>query len=534
MTERSTSPIDVLVIGAGPTGTALAIDLVRRGLRVRTVSKAAHVFEGSRAKGVQPRTLEVLDDLGTIDDIVTRGCEYPPLGIHLGPLTIRWRMFSKRQPSADVPFPNTWLIPQYDTDGALHARLRALGGSVEFDKELVDLDQDSRSVTATLAVAGGGREHITARYVVGADGGSSKARQLLGIGFVGSTDEQDRIVIADAVVTGLSRDRWHIWPGRRGRFVGACPLPHSDLFQWMIRLRPGEEPARDKDGLTKRIREHTRNPRIELHDIRWTSVFRPNIRLADHYRRGRVFLAGDAAHVHTPAGAQGLNTGIQDAYNLGWKLAQVCAGADDRLLDTYEAERRPIAANVLGLSTRKYAAISALDPSSIRRGKDEQQLAISYFGGPLARADGGHTKTLRPGDRAPDAAFLDASGERVRMFDLLRGTHFTAIATGTAAAQTLARLAWPARGARLARVFVDAVDIGGAGISVADRDHSFRGAYGIAGDALFVIRPDGYIGHIANHGTPGTVQDVLRVMTPSAPVNEPSGRRPSTAHESIE
>ena len=120
------------------------------------------------------------------------------------------------------------------------------------------------------------------------------------------------------------------------------------------------------------------------------------------------------------------------------------------------------------------------------------------------------------------------------MFDLLRGPHFTAIATGSAAAQTLARLAWPPAGTPLVRVFVDAVDLGGTGISVADRAHSFRGAYGVPGDALLVIRPDGYIGHIAHHDTLGTVQDALRLMTPSATVNEPSGSRPSIAHESIE
>jgi 2-polyprenyl-6-methoxyphenol hydroxylase-like FAD-dependent oxidoreductase len=220
-------------------------------------------------------------------------------------------------------------------------------------------------------------------------------RKQLGVQFSGSTDEADRILIVDAAVSGgLSRKYWHVWPDLGGRFVGACPLPHSDLFQWMIRLDPSEEPPRSAEEITRRIRSHTNNKRLTVRDIAWQSVFRPNIRLAEHYRRGRVLLAGDA-HVHTPAGAQGLNTGIGDAYNLGWKLAQVLAGANDALLDSYEQERRPIAAGVLGLSTKKYQGIGKLDPSSYRRGKHEKQLALTYFGGPLASPAADRTATLR-------------------------------------------------------------------------------------------------------------------------------------------
>jgi 2-polyprenyl-6-methoxyphenol hydroxylase-like FAD-dependent oxidoreductase len=491
-------PIDVLIVGAGPSGTVLAIDLIRRGLNVRIIDKAAHAFEGSRAKGVQPRTLEVLEDLGALDDVLAGGDTYPLMGIHIGPLTIPWRIIPKKQPTADVPFPSTWLVPQYRTDRALHARLHALGASVEFGKELVSLAANEASVTATVQTDEG-LEQIEARYVAGADGGSSKVRRLLGIGFDGSTDEQDRMIIADAVVTGLSRDRWHVWPRGRGRFVAACPLPDSDLFQWMIRLAPGEEPLLNREALAKRIHKETGNSRIELDDVRWTSVFRPNVRIAARYRIGRIFLLGDAAHVHTPMGAQGLNTGIQDAYNLGWKIAQALYGADDRLLDTYEAERLPIAAGVLALSTKKYEALTTLDPSSIRRGKGVQQLAISYRGGPLAPNGGNRTKTLCVGDRAPDAELIDAVGAKSRLFHAFRGPHFTAVAYGARAGAALARLEWSKTGAGLKRVLVDA-DGGLAllrGTVLADRSHTFRRAYGVAGDALFLVRPDGYLGHLA-------------------------------------
>ncbi len=502
-----THPIhDVLIAGAGPTGSALAIDLVRRGLSVRVIDKAEGAFDGSRAKGLQPRSLEVFEDLGVLDPILAEGRLYPKLGLHLGPFTLPWRMMAWRQPSADVPYPNTWMLPQFRTDRLLQQRLAQLGTPVEHGVELLELRQDPHTVTATVATRAG-RQEITARYLVGADGGASQVRKQLGIPFVGSTDAQDRMLIADATLVGgaLSRDRWHIWPARRGRFVGACPLPHGELFQWMFRLAPDEEPELTREALNRRVRAVMRNPRVELGDIAWTSVFRPNIRLADAYRSGRVFLAGDAAHVHTPAGGQGLNTGIQDGYNLGWKLAQVLAGAPADLLDSYEAERRPVAASVLGLSTKKYEGIGSLDPSSIKRGKDEQQLGITYFGGPLAPGTSDSTTTLRVGDRAPDAMLVDGTGTQGRLFDRLRGPHFTAIATGTGAADALERLPWPAKGASLRRLVV----------SERHARSTLHRSYGTPGDALILVRPDGYIGHIATRDLLDSTCAAITRLAPS-------------------
>lgn len=505
--------IDVLIVGAGPTGTSLAIDLIRRGLKIRIIDKASKSFEGSRAKGVQPRTLEVLQDLGALKDVLDGGSNYPLLGIHIGPLTIPWRMVSNGKATPDIPFPNMLLIPQFRTDAALHTRLNELGKKVEFDKQLLDLRQNKDNVTATISMLGA-PEEITASYVVGADGGSSAIRQKLNIQFSGSTHEEDRMIIVDAVTTGLSRDRWHIWPGSSGQFIAACPLPHSDLFQWMIRLAPDENPELDVTSVNKRIHSRIRNSKIVLHSIQWKSVFRPNIRLAEHYRIGRVFLAGDAAHVHTPAGAQGLNTGIQDAYNLGWKLGQVIAGADAGLLDSYEAERQPIAASVLALSTKKYDGISKLDPASIRRGKDEKQLAISYQGGALAPKGGDKTKTLAAGDRAPDANLETTNGRSVRLFETFIGPHFTAVAYGNTAANALQEVHWPTAGAPLKRVHINTSAAFTADHSLKDSKRTFRSAYGLIDDTLLLIRPDGYIAHIATGNMRESTQDVVNTLTP--------------------
>jgi 2-polyprenyl-6-methoxyphenol hydroxylase-like FAD-dependent oxidoreductase len=523
--KTTSSTTDVLIIGAGPAGTALAIDLARRGVAVRPIDKAPHAFDGSRAKGIQPRTLEVLDDLGALPDILDQGALYPPMGIHLGPITIPFTMMAKGKRGPDVPYPDTWLIPQCRTDRALHARFESLGGHVDFGTELVDFTDHGTHVTARVTTTEG-VEDITARYLVGADGGASRVRKVLGVEFSGSTDEADRILIVDAAVSGgLSRKYWHVWPGLKGRFVGACPLPHSDAFQWMIRLSPDEQPPQDLAQINARIQAHTHDKRLVLRDIQWQSVFRPNIRLAQNYRRGRVLLAGDAAHVHTPAGAQGLNTGIGDAYNLGWKLGQVLAGADDRLLDTYEQERQPIAAGVLGLSTRKYEGIGKFDPSSIRRGKDEKQLALTYHGGALAPPAADRTATLRVGDRAPDADLVTGDGRRVRLFDIYRGPHFTAVAYGPHAADALAELDWPADGARLNRVIIDTENKGDIpGGSLTDPTGQFAEIHGLSRDTLLLIRPDGYFGHIAIHNIAETTRAAAQSMTPHIVPSAPSNR----------
>jgi hypothetical protein len=322
------------------------------------------------------------------------------------------------------------------------------------------------------------------------------------------------MLIVDAAAEGLSRDRWHVWPGPGGRFIGACPLPHSDQFQWTIRLRPDEEPPLDVDGINTRIRAHTRNKHIRLSDIGWKSVFRPNIRMVDRYRSGRVFLAGDAAHVHTPAGAQGLNTGLHDGYNLGWKLGQVLAGAPDSLLDTYEAERLPIAAGVLGLSTKKYQGMSKLDPSSIKRGKDERQLGLHYRGGPLAPQSIERTENLQVGDRAPDAKLLDATRGPLRLFEAMAGPHFTAIAYGPEAAADLKALPWPTSGASLRRVTIDAGVDADADIVLADITGNFRRSYGLNTSTLLLIRPDGYIGSIATTNRAASTRTLVVAMTP--------------------
>jgi hypothetical protein len=191
-----------------------------------------------------------------------------------------------------------------------------------------------------------------------------------------------------------------------------------------VALPPDSTPELTLDFLQHELDVRSGRRDIRLGNLTWTSLYRPNIRMAGRYRVGRVLIAGDAAHIHPPAGGQGLNTGVQDSYNLGWKLAAVLAGAPAALLDSYEAERLPIAAHVLGVSERLLRAGIAGNPDALKRSEDERQLTLTYRGSPLGAGAG--SGSLQPGDRMPDGALADGR----RIFDAVRGPAFHIVEHG--------------------------------------------------------------------------------------------------------
>src|SRR5580704_13307957 len=372
----------VLIVGAGPTGLTLALELARRGVPFRLIEAATAPFEGSRGKGIQPRTLEIFDDLGIIDAILAAGALYPKFRTHLGPFSLRaGSLASFRQPTAGVPYPNLWMVPQARTEAILRERLRTLGGEVEFGKALTTFTQNEHGVEATVSNG----EIIQADFMVGADGGHSAVRKTLGLRLWGEAIDAKPMLVADVQIEGLDRLDWHLWPFAKGGAMGLCPLPNTPFFQLTCRAKTID------GGIESTVRRITG---YRVQRVAWQSIYKPSVRMVDRYRVGRVFLAGDAAHVHPPAGGQGLNTGVQDAFNLGWKLAGVVRGEPDSLLDTYQAERLPIAAAVLGLSKR------LLQKRSIKRGDATNQLALHYRTSPLS--SGVTLGSLHPGDRMPD------------------------------------------------------------------------------------------------------------------------------------
>jgi len=395
----------VLIVGAGPTGLTLAVDLLRRGIACHLIEAAETPFTGSRGKGLQPRTLEIFDDLGIIEPILAAGGLYPKMRIHLGPLSMRMGSLGSSKPATEsIPYPNLWMVPQSRTEAILRERLHALGGRVEFNCAITNVQQNQDSVEATFSNG----ETMQVDYLVGCDGGRSTVRKMLGLKLEGEAIDEKPTIVADVEIDGLDRSDWHIWPFVKGGALGLCPLPNTSLFQLTAKA---EAVGEDVEGVVLKATGH----RIER--VTWRSIYQPAVRMVNRYRVGRVFLAGDAAHVHPPAGGQGLNTGVQDAYNLGWKLAHVLRGGPDSLLDSYQSERLPVAAAVLGLSKRLHQT------RSIKRGDATNQLALHYRSSSLS--SGNALGTLLPGDRMPDVRFDDGS----RLFEHLRGPRASEVAT---------------------------------------------------------------------------------------------------------
>ncbi|MFB1482830.1 FAD-dependent oxidoreductase [Corallococcus sp. RDP092CA] len=513
--------LPVLVIGAGPTGLTLACDLARRGIRVRIVDAAPRPFPGSRGKGLSPRTLEVLDDLGVLEAVLAAGSAYPRLRLHWRRFVVgRWTMMPPRASTPDVPHANPWLVPQARTEGILRERLASLGVTVEFGTTLTGFTQDDTCVTATLT-RDGVEEAVRAEYLVGADGGHSRVRKELGLTFHGVTLEEERMVVGDVRVDGLERTHWHVWPFAKGGMVALCPLPGTDRFQLALQVKPGDPlPELTEAALHQRLQEGARpGARLRLHDASWLSVYRPNVRMANRYRVGRVFIAGDAAHVHPPTGGQGLNTGVQDAYNLGWKLGHVLQGAAPALLDTYEAERLPIAAWVLGLSSKLFDGMRQGRMKAMRRGDELLQLGLSYRGDPLAPEVPGDTARVQAGDRAPDAPCVDAHGKPVRLSDRFRGPHWTLLAFGPVHSEVEA---WARDSVRVVHV----LGKGAAPLSDAmlDMDGHAHRAYDVAPGrtALILVRPDGYVGHASRPGNLAALTAFLTPLLPRAHARPPS------------
>ncbi|SEE69731.1 FAD-dependent monooxygenase [Jiangella alba] len=418
--------LDVLVVGAGPTGLALAATLRSYGARFRVVDRALDRVHESRALAIQPRTLEVLAGLGLSDQLVAHGNRTVRLHLHASRRTVSMPLFDIGL--HDTAYPYLLFLSQAETERILTGHLVRHGVRPERGTELVALDQDDDTVTCRLRSAGV-EESVTARYVAGCDGARSAVRRLAGIGFDGLAYPQT-FVLADLEADGIDPGAAHAFVGGRGILFF---FPLATPASWrLLAMRPPGDPASTRDAVTLSelqalVDAATAMP-VRLHDPIWTTDFRIANRGATRYRSGRVFLAGDAAHVHSPAGAQGMNTGIQDAVNLGWKLGLVATGRGaPELLETYETERAPVGRRVLRFTDRAFTiatserpllraararAVPAVAPLAGRfrrvRGYGFRvlaQLAIRYRHSPLS-AGRARRRGPRPGDRLPDAPVI--------------------------------------------------------------------------------------------------------------------------------
>ncbi|MCC3772970.1 FAD-dependent monooxygenase, partial [Streptomyces sp. UNOC14_S4] len=347
----------VLIVGAGPTGLTLGCALARAGIPVRIIDKSLEFHGGSRGKGLNQRSREVLADLGVGEEFAAAGNPRLIYRKYRGGVAIADHVpEADEAPDPTVPYATGLWIPQWRTEEILRARLASYGVRVELGRELTGFTQGRAGVVAELADG----QRIEAAYLVGCDGARGVVRKALGVSFEGEA-EPELALVGDVEVEGdLDRGCWHQWIDEEGAVL-LCPLPGTR--RWQLQ----SSPERDADGnflgpslelFQRQLDRHARVPGLRLTNPGWLSTYRVNVRMADRFRVGRVFLAGDAAHIHSIAGGLGMNTGIQDGYNLGWKLALVASGrAGEELLDTYEEERLPVAAWTLQLTSERLRAV---------------------------------------------------------------------------------------------------------------------------------------------------------------------------------
>ena len=350
---------DVLIVGAGPTGLMLANQLARRGLKPLIIDRHAGPAEQTRAMAVHARTLEIYASMGIADEAVRRGARGTGANIWSNG---RWRA---RLPLGDIgkgvsPFPYVLMLGQDENERILGDNLARLGVRVQWNTELVSINQTPSHVDAVLKQRDGTSRQVRATWVAGCDGARSSVRQLCGIGFPGEPYEHT-FFVADTEAVGpmrpgelnvyLWRDGFHLFfpmPGQdRWRVIGI--LPEQFRGQETVTFESLISPIRQEAGTA-----------LDFRSCDWFSTYRIAHRAAERFRDRRCFLLGDAAHIHSPMGGQGMNTGLQDAYNLAWKLALVVEGhADPELLDTYEQERIPVARRLLETTDRAFQLVVA-------------------------------------------------------------------------------------------------------------------------------------------------------------------------------
>ncbi|WP_328714422.1 FAD-dependent monooxygenase [Nocardia salmonicida] len=528
---------DVLIVGAGPVGSAAAVEVVRHGVRCRIVDAQSDPPQYAKAVGIQPRTLELFEAMGVLREVLDAGILMRGQIVYINGAEAD-RMDLTLPP--EIPFGFLGL-PQYETERILRRHLESLGTRVERGVRLVGFTQDEDGVDAVLAGPEG--EHtVRARYLVGCDGAHSTVRKTLGLTFEGAAfDEQ--YMLGDVELDwsqphGYNVRSMHQNNGVTDDVLVCIPLPGHHRYRVSMRVPPeleidtsvggdkiehglGTGPGPSLADIQAVLDRLSPEPTTASH-LRWSSVFRISHRIVDAYGRGRVFVAGDAAHIHPPTGAQGMNTGIQDAHNLAWKLALAVAEvAAPSLLASYDAERRPVGEEVVGRTVRHARDGIGVDESDPERVLlREAQLLIDYRDSPIVTESPTGARSPLAGSRAPDATGLTRDGvtSPFRLFPLLAGPGHTLLRYVDNTCDTATLTEMERHAGLLRKLTDDHLDIylvasPGATIAptilpvIRDSDGDFARRYHCAAGAAYVVRPDGYLGYAASPATP---DDLIR------------------------
>ncbi len=519
---------DVLIVGAGPVGLTAAAELTRHGARVRIVDKRTGPVTYSQAAAVHVRMQEILGAMGIVDGWLAAGHRFERLSV---------RAFGKKlgvmhPGGVDSPYPGPLVIGQNVTERLLVEHLARLGVQVEREVEAVAYTQYADNVRVTLrsSTEGGRKEAVRAPWVLACEGSSSPGREAAGIPFDGARYTGQEFVQADV------RVHWTFPNGDAYSFINKertlLLLPFNALGRYRVLCARTEQSNAQHGPPTLEemqtiTREMTGDPGLRLSDPLWLNRFRTQHRLARRFREGRIFLAGDAGHVHVPIGGQGMNYGIQDAFNLAWKLAAVVRGdaRPEPLLDSYNTERHRVDADLLNSTDEgframvnpgawKSLAMRLVGPMALGSETIQERVKnllsgtkIHYHGSPLAEDHGGSAGPAA-GERAPDAPVVDlAARETVRLFNLLYPTgRWTLLLFG--GLEPTESACWKLAGTG-ASVLTDfgrlvnahfvltdlelAASIEGGSVLL-DREHTAHDKYGVKTACIYLVRPDGYVG----------------------------------------
>ncbi|EPT00345.1 hypothetical protein FOMPIDRAFT_1060350 [Fomitopsis schrenkii] len=472
MSQEITSP--VLIVGAGPAGLSLALTLAQNGVPFRIIDKAQSFHKEQRGSGVQPRTQEVFHFLGVLSEMKSgvMGIDLQPLKFYKLPggkdVLMTLHFLPPEEPTPARPFSNPIQVPQYHNEAIMRAHLAKYGITVELGTEIIGLEQFKDRVEATIKKTVDGKEEIETssyRWLVGADGGKSVVRKQCGISFEGEATTEKAVLGEVIVPEGLDNEHWHMWVKSSNSDRNSLPMilmarateiPGKYWFMLSGNVSP-DEVTLSHESVRQALRFASDRDDLPWGEIVDVTDYRPSVRMVNNFREGRVFVAGDAAHVHTPRGGQGLNTSVQDVFNLAWKLALVEKGlASTSLLDTYSEERLPVIKHMLQETVRMTRGVLAENhdattlKAAYQRGSHLKQFGINCrwssivhderHASPDVEAEklnayGTKGDVVRAGDRAPNATGLvhldrETEPQATELFSIFGPTHHTVIVFG--------------------------------------------------------------------------------------------------------
>ncbi|VDB88577.1 unnamed protein product [Peniophora sp. CBMAI 1063] len=547
--------IDVLVVGAGPVGLVAALVLAQNGVSVRIIDKSPNFDHiGQRGAGLQPRSLEAYKFLGVLDDFIKKGTfeisnmrSYDAEGKPTAQVPFR----SKMEPTPEIPLPNGMTLGQDSNCAILRSHLSKFGVQVELSTEMVSFEQDDDSIIVTLKVNGAEEqtETVRAKFLVGADGAKGPTRRTAGINFVGATDMDIRAVIGDIELLNFDTEEevrdmiMHNFSdaNKNRTLIRRIPEDPSAYFIFFVATTfPPQRLMESKDFLQEQLRLISHRPELVVHKVRNVAEWKLNERVADHLQVGRVFIAGDAGHCHSPVGGQGLNSGVLDAMNLAWKLAFTLKHSSPlTLLSTYEEERLPVLREMLRMTNSM--ASKAFKSTDMSKAAWQRPPALRQLGvhcrwssvvfdelleGGAGDVEGtsvepedvyGKDKSerLRAGDRAPDApGLVDGQGKSTELFDILKPTYHTVVVLDKSILRAVAAVAagYPKGSVRVIAALPEGHGVAGVDVYTDSQGHAQR-AYGVeAGVKVAVIRPDGVVGGLLK-GSGGLQKYFSKIFT---------------------